>query len=79
MDVQPCPTTLSLGWLPALLGIHPSNSGFRRHPPGNLSLTRRGPGPAWLLRQAQHYPPHPSPGPAAPRPGPHPAEASGRP
>lgn len=54
MDVQPCPTTLPVGWLPAQLRTHPSNSGFRHHPPGNLSLTRGGPGPAWLLRQAQH-------------------------
>lgn len=76
MDMQPCPSALPVGWLPAQLGTRPSNPGFRRHRPGNLSLTR---GSGRRLRQAQHCSPHPSPRPAAPHPGPRPAEASGRP
>lgn len=57
---------LPAGQLPAQLGTHPSNPGFRRHPPGNLSLTRGGLGPAWLPQAGPALPFLPRSRPAPP-------------
>ena len=59
-------TALPAGRLPAQLRTHPSNPGFRRHPPGNLSLTRGDLGPAWLPQAGPALPFSPRSRPAPP-------------